>query len=116
EDEVVRLARLGRLVLHDDTRAEPDVVVRDLRNVDGRELAQPLPELSEARLNELLPLEGSLVLAVLAKVAELDGLPDLVGEHDVELVLELLDLGPQLLLQFFDHVPPALKRKKNRGA
>src|SRR6185369_12078504 len=106
EDEVVGLLQSGLLVAHVDGRAEPDLVVRDLGDVDGRQLAQALPELAEAGLHELLTLERSLVLAVLAQVAHLDRFPDLVGERDVELELELLDLVPKLLLQLFDHGAP----------
>jgi hypothetical protein len=63
----------------------PTASVGDLRLVDGRQLGEPLREVPEARLHELLPFEGGLVLRVLAEVAELelDGLPDLVGERDV---------------------------------
>jgi hypothetical protein len=60
-------------------------------------------QLAEARLHELLALEGRLVFAVLAQVAELHGLPDLVRQDDVELVLEVLDLAAELALEFFEH-------------
>jgi hypothetical protein len=46
--------------------------VRDLGDVDGRQLAEPLAQLTETSLHELLALERGLVLAVLAKVAHLD--------------------------------------------
>ena len=80
--------------------------MRDLGDVDGRQLAQALTELPETGLHELLALERGLVLAVLAKVAHLDRFPDLIGQGDVELELELLDLVPELLLQRFDHGAP----------
>src|SRR6185369_9959217 len=106
EDEVVGLLQAGLLVAHVDGRTEADLVVRDLRDVDGRQLAQALTELPETGLDELLPLESSLVLAVLAQVAHLDRFPDLIGKRDVELELELLDLVPKLLFQLFDHGAP----------
>src|SRR5919199_1369183 len=73
-----RSARPGPLVLHRDARTKAHAVGRDLRNVDRRELAQPLAEVAEPRLHELLALERGLVLAVLAQVSVLDGFPDLV--------------------------------------
>src|SRR5690349_10043952 len=87
EDETVGLGRLRLLVLDDDARPEADLVGGDLREVDLRELAQSLPKLSEASLNELLTLQGGLVLAVLAQVAELHRLPDLAWKDDVQLML-----------------------------
>src|SRR4029453_16924470 len=59
--EAVRLVRFRLLILDDDTRSEPNLVGRDLRDVDLRQLAQALAELSQAGLNELLALEGGLV-------------------------------------------------------
>src|SRR3954451_8839719 len=106
EDQMIGLLEARLLVAHMDGRAEADLVVRDLGDVDGRQLAQPLTELPEAGLHELLTLESSLVLAVLAEVAHFDGFPDLVGKGDVELELELLDLAPKLLFQRFDHGAP----------
>src|SRR3954463_13224891 len=64
EDEVVSLLEAGLLVAHVNGRAEANLVMRDLRDVDGGQLAQALPELSQAGLHELLTLERSLVLAV----------------------------------------------------
>ena len=90
EDEVVVLLRLRRLVLDGDLGAHADRIGRDLRLVDGRELGEALREVTEARLHELLALKGGLVLRVLTEVAEFDGLPDLVGERDVQLEAELL--------------------------
>src|SRR6185503_19127399 len=83
--------------------AEPHAVVRDLRRIDRRELAQAHAKLAEPSLHELLALQRGLVLAVLAQVAELHGFPDLLRKRDVQLVLELLDLRPELLFQFFNH-------------
>ena len=90
--------------------------MRDLGDVDGRQLAQPLAQLTEAGAHELLALEGGLVLAVLAEVAHLDRFPDLVGERDVELVLQLLDLVPELLLECFDHDVPDFETTKKGDA
>ena len=59
--------------------------------------------MSEPRLHELLALERSLVFAVLAQVAQLDRLPDLGGQRDVELVLEAFDLLAELGFQLFNH-------------
>src|SRR5688500_6036556 len=97
------LRRLGLLVLDDDARPETDLVDRDLGHVDGRQLAEPLVELAEARLDGLLPLESRLVLTVLAEVAHLDGTANLVGQRDIELVLQARGFHRQLFLQFFNH-------------
>jgi hypothetical protein len=69
EHQAVALALARLLVLHDDQRAKADFVGGDLGDVDLRKLAQSLPQLTESRLDELLPLERGLVLAVLAQVA-----------------------------------------------
>src|SRR5688500_17060115 len=103
EDQMEGLGCLRLLILHDDPGAEPHSVERDLGHVDRRELAQALVELTEASLDELLALERGLVLAVLTQVAHLDRPTNLVGERDVELVLETRSLQRQLFLQFFNH-------------
>jgi hypothetical protein len=64
---------------------------------------QPLSQLAEPRLDELLPLQRGFVFAVLAQVAELDRFADLGRQRDVELVLETIQLDLELLLQLFDH-------------
>ena len=94
-------------VLHDHARAESDLVVRDLRDIDLRELAQPLAQLPQARLHELLALQRGLVLAVLAKVTHLDRFADLVGERDIQFELKLVGFQLQLFLQLFDHCKSA---------
>src|SRR5216117_4023619 len=103
EDEVVGFLRARLLVLDDDLGPKSDPVVGDLRRVDRRQLAQALSKMAEPRLDELLPLESSLVLAVLAQVAMLDSLPDFLRKGDVQLVLKPLDLFTKLLLQRLDH-------------
>lgn len=91
------------LTLHHHARAKSHPVQRDLRHVDRRQLGKALSELPQTGLHELLPLQGGLVLRIFAKIAELDGLSDLVGEHDVEFVLELLDFFAEFLLEGFEH-------------
>ena len=59
---------------------------------------QPPVQLRDARLEEALPLLGRLVLRVLAQVAVLARLQDLLGQVDLELVVELLDLVLKPLL------------------
>ena len=83
--------------------------MRDLRDVDGRELAQALAKLAEARPDELLPLEGRLVLAVLPEIAHLHGSADLARQRDVELELQLLDFVSELGLECFDHESTGLR-------
>ena len=100
--EALALARL--LVLHNDLRSQSDLVGGNLGDVDLRQLAEALAQLAQPRLYELLPLERSLVLAVLAEIAQLDRLSNLLGKGDVQLILKLLDLFSELLLQCFDHM------------
>jgi hypothetical protein len=71
-----------------------------------RELAEALPQLSEASLNELLAFEGSLVFAVLAKVAKLDGFSNLIRENDVQLMMELLEFFAMFFFIFFFNIGP----------
>ena len=93
-------------------RASVDVYRRaiELSAVPAIRRDQLLPELAEACLDELLPLDGSFVFAVLAQVAVLDRLPDLLGKGDVQLVLQLLDFFSQLTLQCLDHIPSNIRR------
>jgi hypothetical protein len=56
-----------------------------------------------ARLSELLALEGCLVFRVLPQVAVRARLLDLFWKDEVDLVVETLDFGLQLLLEFVDH-------------
>ena len=67
------------------------------------ELVEPLVQLSQAGLHELLPLERGLVLGVFPQVAQLDRLSDGLGQKDVQLVAELVDLPAQLLPHFTNH-------------
>ena len=70
--------------------AEAHLVAGNLVEVgDGERGGAPV-ELADARLEELLPLLGRLVLGVLAQVAVLARLQDLLGKEDLELVVELL--------------------------
>ena len=78
------------LIFDDDFGAQPDLVGWNLGDIYLRQLAQPLPQLAEPRLNELLPLERSLVLAVLAQITKLHRLSDFLRQHDVQLVRKSL--------------------------
>lgn len=116
ENEVIGLGDLCILTNHDYSRAEPNLVGRDLAHVHGRQLAQPLAKLAEPRLDELLPLERGLVFAVLSQVSELHGFADLVGKDDVKLVLELFRFGAELLLECLEHMQPTSLQKVERPA
>ena len=67
------------------------------------QLVEPLVQLAQPGLDELLPLERGLVLGVLPQVAQLDRLGDGLGQKDVQLVAELIDLTAQLFPHFTDH-------------
>ncbi|MNC92202.1 hypothetical protein D3C83_85860 [compost metagenome] len=92
---MIRLFRFGANVEHDDFRAEPDFVRRNLGHVDVRQFSEPLAELLEARLHQALSFECGFVLAVLAEVAHLDGATNLRGERDVQLVAEFFGFSLQ---------------------
>src|SRR5258708_26654981 len=111
KDEMIDLPLTRLLVLDHDTGAQSHAVLGDLRHVDRRQLAQTLPQMTKARLNELLPLERCLVLAVLAQVAVLHRFPDLVRHRDVELVLQSLDFLAKLAFELFDHLTPPRTQK-----
>src|SRR5438105_3636728 len=98
EDEAVALTLTGLFVLHDDLGTKSDFVGRNLRNVDLRQLAETLAQLTQARLHELLALEGSFVFAVLAQIAELYRLPNLLRQRDVQLVLKPLSFFSEFFL------------------
>src|SRR6266545_1124027 len=102
--EVVGDVVSARRVLELHGRAEADLAPRDLVEVDEGERGQPPVKLADARLQEGLALLGRLVLGVLAQVAVLAGALDLLGELDLELVVEPADLLFQPLLDV-DHVP-----------
>src|SRR5690606_6451053 len=73
-------------------RAEADLVVRHVRDVDAGDLRHARREVVEAGLDEALPLLGGLVLRVLTEIAVLHGDLDPLGQLDIELVHEALDL------------------------
>src|SRR5690606_13559913 len=66
-------------------------------------------ELAEARLHELLPLEGGLVFGILPEIAQLDGLGNGLGKRHVEFMAEHLDFPAQLLPHLADHDSGAKK-------
>ena len=103
EHETISLARSGLFILDSDFGPQANLVGRYLADVDRRQLAQPLSQLSKASLHELLPLERGLVFAVLTKVAVLDGSPDLSGKRDVQLMLQPLGLCAEFGFELLDH-------------
>ena len=97
-------------------RAEADPVGRRLGVGQLAQLVQPLVQLAEARLDELLALERGLVFRVLPQVAQLDGLGDGLGEQHVQFVAELVDLAAQLFPHLTDHGATRRKEKFGPGA
>jgi hypothetical protein len=92
EHETESLAGSGLFIFDRHFRPEPHFIGRYLADVDGRQLAQPLAQLAEPGLHELLPLERGLVFAVLTEIAVFDRSPDLSGKRDVQLMLQPLGL------------------------
>jgi hypothetical protein len=89
--------------LHHDPGAKSDRVRGDLRLVDVRELGEPLRELPQTRLHQLLPFKRGLVLRILPQIAHLHGATDLAREGDIELEAELLRFVREFLLERLDH-------------
>ena len=96
----------GLEVQHRDRGAESDPIGRRLVVGELAQLAQALMQLAEPGLDELLTLEGRLVLGVFPQVTQLDGLGDRLGKKDIEFMAELVDLTAQLLTHFLDHMKP----------
>ena len=84
-------------------RAEAGAVVRDAVDVDQRDLRHALLEHADARLDEPLPLLRGLVLGVLAQVAQLARALDLLGQLELQLAVERVDLVLELLDQSLFH-------------
>ena len=96
--------RLAVAVLEVDGRAEADLVVRDLVEVHQRDLADPLLQHADPRLDEPLPLLGGLVLGVLAQVAQLAGTLDFLRQLGLQLPVQRVDFVLELLEQPGFHV------------
>ena len=62
--------RAGAFLQH-QRRPERGLAVRDAVEIQQRDFADPLPQHGDARVDELLPLLGGLVLGVLTQIAEL---------------------------------------------
>src|SRR5437867_2382847 len=67
-------------------------VARNRGDVVHRQLAHPPIELSDARANVVLPRLRGLVLGVLGEIAVRAGRLELLGQPDVQLVLEIRQL------------------------
>jgi hypothetical protein len=73
------------------------------------ELVQPVVQLPEPRLHELLTLEGRLVFGVFPKVTQLDGLCDCLRQENIQLMAQLVDLTTELLAHLTNHVTTVQK-------
>ncbi len=66
-------------------------------------LEGPGAQMRETGRGEMLALERGFELRVLAQVAVGEGLLDLLGQDEGDLVVQALDLGLELCLEFVDH-------------
>ena len=107
----VRVGVIGLEVEHRHPRAESDAIARRFGVGELTQLVEPLVQLPQPRLNELLSLEGGLVFGVFAKVAQLHRLGDGLRQKNIELVAELVDFATQLLPHFTDHGEPGVKKE-----
>ena len=97
---VLHLFILG-VIKNLDGGTKAHFVVGDVVHVDHGQIGEPLAELADARLDELLALLGHVVFGVLAEVAEGSGLLDFLRKLVNQLVFERVDF----FLQFsFDCV------------
>jgi hypothetical protein len=76
---------------------------RDLGEIHLGQLGEPRTQVRQARLDESLPLEGGMVVAVLTQVAVRKGLLQRVGKRDRKLVVEPAHFLGELLLDGFQH-------------
>src|SRR5262245_9683211 len=87
----------------------------DIAEVQQPEVAQAFFELADARVDETLPLLGVFVLGILGEVAMRPRDRNFLGQLDVQLVFELVDLFLQLLLHLRDRVGHAPSPKRSQG-
>ena len=81
QDHHVGVGVVGLEVQHRHLGAEADPVARSLGVGELAQLAEPLMQLAQPGLDELLPLERGLVLGVLPQVTQLDRLGDGLGRR-----------------------------------
>src|SRR2546422_5638796 len=84
-------------------RSESHLVARDVGLVDARQLGEAQPQVAQAGRDELLALERCLVLRVLAQIPVRARLLDLLRQYEVDLVIQALDLGLELLFELVEH-------------
>ena len=113
EDQDVGVGLLALQVQHRDAGAQPDAVGGRLGVGELADLVEPLMQLAEPGLHELLPLERRLVLGILPEVAHLHRLGDGLGQGDGELVGERFDFPPELFAHFRNH--ESFRQKKGRA-
>ncbi len=82
---------------HHDAGTEAHAIVRDLREIDHRQVRQALFELIQPGVDEALPLFGCVIFGILAEVAVGARLQNLSGQFIAQLVLQRRNL----ILQFF---------------
>ena len=85
------------------TRSRAHAIGRGFGVGELTELIQPLVQLAQPGLHELLPLERGFVLGVFPQVTQLHRLSDGLGQQDIEFMAELVDFTAQLLSHFTDH-------------
>ena len=103
EHDHVGVAIIGVEIEDRHSGAETDPVGRRLMVRQLSELIEPLVQLAQPGLDELLSLERGLILGILPQVAELDRLSDGLRQKDVQLVAELIDLTAQLFPPLTEH-------------
>src|SRR4029077_8834493 len=107
-DELAQGQRVGLFllrieILDGDAGAEPYPVAGNVGLTHARQLGKPQPQVTQPGRDELLPLERSLVLGVLAQVPVRACPLDLLREHEVDLVIQALDFRLELGLELVDH-------------
>src|SRR5687768_7165711 len=94
---------VAALVAKVHRRAEAGTIAWNAIEVYHRNLAHPLLEHRDARVDDILPVLGSLVLRVLAQIAKLARPLDLLRQIHLQLALEGGDLVVETLDDSFFH-------------
>src|SRR5579863_1256824 len=96
-------------VEHDDPRAIPGAVFRDIAEVEHAQVAHAPLQLPDARVDIALALLGEFVLRVFGKIAMRARHRDFLGELHAELVLERVELILNLLPDLAERVGHGLR-------
>src|SRR5579859_427257 len=99
-------------VNHDDARAIAGTVFRNVGEVQHAEVAHTFLELADFGVDVALALLGVFVLGVFGEVAVRTGDSNLLGEFDVEFVLQGINFLLELLFNFGKRIRHSFPRQR----